>query len=116
MLWGLKKIYRINISDRIRQIKVDIKNKNKQIIITGDDRITSNILSRFERTKVIGERATQIENGASIYTGIIGLTESTKMAELELNNNKCPYIIKRFIGTRDGIPVYEKWSVNELTK
>lgn len=68
-------------------------------------------LTRFERARVIGTRATQLSHGAPPQIKVPdGLIDSMKIAEIELENGQIPFIIRRPLP--DGTSEY--WPVNEL--
>ena len=68
-------------------------------------------LTRFERARVIGTRATQLSHGAPPQINVPdGLIDSMKIAEIELENGQIPFIIRRPLP--DGTSEY--WPVNEL--
>ena len=68
-------------------------------------------LTRFERARVIGTRATQLSHGAPPQISVPdGLIDSMKIAEIELENRQIPFIIRRPLP--DGTSEY--WPVNEL--
>lgn len=54
-----------------------------------------NYLTKFERVRVIGERATQIANGAPITVDIAGMSDPLEMAEKELMARTIPITISR---------------------
>ncbi len=84
---------------------------NKIDIITPEDkRITSDIMTLAEYTRVISERAQQIEHGATIFINIKSETNPIKIAEQEILEKKCPLNIHRYI-TRN---ILEVWQVNEM--
>jgi DNA-directed RNA polymerase subunit K/omega len=58
---------------------------------------TRNIpLTKYERTRVLGERASQIENGSTILiSNPERFNNSYSIAEEELKHKKIPFIIKR---------------------
>lgn len=58
---------------------------------------TRNIpLTKYERTRVLGERASQIENGSTILiSNPERFNNSYSIAEEELKRKKIPFIIKR---------------------
>jgi len=66
------------------------------------------ILSIYERTNLIGIRATQIENGAPVFVDVPeGLEDVVQIAEMELAQKKLPLII-----CREG---REYWRAADLT-
>jgi DNA-directed RNA polymerase subunit K/omega len=83
-----------------------------QYIVNNSNRITSNILTIYEFTELIGIRATQISQGSPIFTDVTGLTDPMKMAKKEILDNKCPLSIKRYIG----LDRYELWDPNIMVK
>ena len=71
---------------------------------------TTNILTKYEKTKVLSERSEQLSSGA------IPLINTTKIntleiAEEELKQEKIPFIIKRLINNN-----YEYWKLEDLIK
>ena len=70
----------------------------------------SNILNKYERTKVIFERYQMIANGSKPF-----ITNPEKYDNIydivleELKQKKIPFIIKRKIGNK-----YEYWKLNDL--
>ena len=87
--------------------------KNDYRLIMKDYDIHKNksrpIMTSYEKTLIIGERATQIAYGAEpTITVQPGMTE-IDMATEELRQRKCPFIIKRHIGD-----VVEYWRPEDL--
>lgn len=83
-----------------------------QIIVKEENKLTSESLSKFEIMNLIGVRATQISNGSSVFVDVSDLTDPVEMAKKEILNNKCPLLIKRFVGNNK----YEIWNPNEMFK
>ena len=80
-------------------------------IITPDDRrITSEIMTKFEYTRIVAERAKQIENGSMPFINIGTESDPIKIAEQEIRKKQCPMQIKRKI-TKN---IIEIWRVNEM--
>jgi DNA-directed RNA polymerases I, II, and III subunit RPABC2 len=80
-------------------------------IITPDDRrITSEIMTKYEYTRVVAERAKQIENGAMPFINIGSESDPIKIAEQEVREKQSPMQIKRKI-TKN---IIEVWRVNEM--
>ncbi len=75
-----------------------------------EDRITSEVMSKFEYCEVISIRARQIEIGGSPFTTIGELTDPIAIAKKEIADKKCPLSIVRMITDK----IAEKWHVNEL--
>lgn len=53
-------------------------------------------LTKYEKTRVIGQRATQISKGAPPLVDITGLDDAISIAEKELLEKKMPLKVKRF--------------------
>jgi len=68
-------------------------------------------LTKYERTRLLSIRTSQIEKGAHPYILVPeGVTASYEIAKLELKEKKLPYILKRPLpnGT------YEYWRLEDL--
>ena len=52
-------------------------------------------LTKFEKIRVLGARATQISEGAPSTVDTRGLTDAMTIAKKELRENKLPLIIQR---------------------
>ncbi len=74
------------------------------------DRITSEVLSRFELCEVISIRAKQLETGRKIFTEVGNITDPLEIAKKEILDKKCPLSIVRMLTDK----VAEKWHVNEM--
>lgn len=69
------------------------------------------VMSKYERTKVIGVRAQQISEGSVPLVDVPKhLTNTLDIATYELKMRKTPFIIKRNVGTS-----VEYWKVEDLT-
>ena len=87
-----------------------IKKENANLIPIKDRR-TSRFLTKFERARVIGERAIQISNNADVHVEVPeGMWDPLKIAEKELKERKIPFVIRRYLPNGE----YEDWEVNEL--
>ena len=78
--------------------------------VESKEKITTRYLTKYERAKVIGIRATQLSQGSP--STIISTKNMTiyDIAWEEIKQKKCPYIIKRYLP--DGS--FEEWNVNDL--
>ena len=100
-------------NSKITFIDNELENESKiQFIIKSDDKITSNILTIYEMTELIGIRATQISQGAPVFVDIEYIFDPIEMAKKEIIYNKCPLYIKRYIG----LDRYELWDPNIMIK
>tara|TARA_Y100001958_G_scaffold159954_1_gene164627 strand:- start:3962 stop:4441 length:480 start_codon:yes stop_codon:yes gene_type:complete len=71
---------------------------------------TSNILTKYEKTKILSERSEQLSSGAiSLISN--KSTNTLEIAEEEFKQNKIPFIIKRLINNN-----YEYWKLEDLIK
>jgi DNA-directed RNA polymerase subunit K/omega len=80
------------------------------VVVPKDKRITSEIMTLAEFTRVISERAKQIENGSPIFCEINGETNLIKIAELEIALKCCPMKVTRYLTAS----IKEVWDINEM--
>ena len=74
--------------------------------------ITDPCLTKYEKTKVLSERAHQIENGSLLYVPLTkSLTTAYAIAVEEFHQRKIPFIICRPLPNSGG---YEYWKLNDL--
>ena len=91
-----------------KKIKTNSKKFNLKPI---KDRETSRFLTKYEKAKILGERAIQISNGAKVMVEVEkGVWDPMIIAEKELREKKIEYIVRRYLP--DG--TYEDWDLNEL--
>ena len=85
--------------------------RDKNDIIQDINHTTVPILSKYEKTKVIGLRAKQINNGAKPFINIDEtIIDGYIIAEKELYQKKIPFIIKRPISNNK----FEYWKLEDL--
>ena len=106
--------------DNTKKQIINIKESNKHefkpnlqkeiFFLRPDQRVTSEIITKFELCRVISIRAKQIEKDNLVFTDVTGLTDPIKMAEKEINDRKCPLSIVRKLNDN----LAEKWDVNEM--
>lgn len=82
------------------------------IVVPDNERQTSDQFTYFEYTRVIEERAKEIENGDMIFIDIKDETDPIKIAEMEIIQRKSPKVIIRHLNKN----TVEKWSANELIR
>ena len=58
---------------------------------------TTPYLTKYERARILGTRALQISMGAPVKVDVQGATDPIVIAEIELNQNQCPLIIRRYL-------------------
>jgi len=70
--------------------------RNKDGLIVDPIHTTVPILTKFEYTRILGLRATQIENGAPLFISVNdSIIDSYVIARMELEAKKLPFIIRR---------------------
>ena len=95
--------------DEVRKLSVVVRNV-KGIIVDPLHR-TNPILSKYEYTRILGQRAKQIEGGAKPFVDVQpNIIDSYIIAENELRERKMPFIIRRPIPNGG----FEYWNVNDL--
>lgn len=103
----------------VKRVKIDMLSTNflvnndlhkEELIVPDDYRMTSEIMTLAEYTRVIEERAKQIENGSPIFITLKTESDPIKIAEKEIKQKKCPLKIARFL-TKN---IKEEWDVNEM--
>ena len=89
----------------------DFKSKEHKII-SCIDRITRPVLTKYEKTLILGQRAQQILKGSNILVNIENLKNRNplEIARFELSKGVIPFIIRRPLPNGQ----YEDWKVNEL--
>ena len=70
----------------------------------------SNYMTKYEKARILGLRATQINMGSPVFINTNGETDSLRIALMELRQRKIPFKIRRPLP--DG--THEDWSVNDL--
>ncbi len=86
-------------------VKID-----ENIYVSNEDRITKPVLTKYERVRILGERARQLSLGAKpMIKGLINM-EPKDVARLELKLKVVPLIIIRTLPTGKK----ERWRVSEL--
>ena len=75
-----------------------------------EDRVMSEVMTKFELCEVISIRARQLEIDNTVFTDIGDLTDPLDIAKKEIRDKKCPLSIVRMLTDK----ISEKWHVNEL--
>ena len=100
----------INI-ENLLIIKKKYSEECKCDVIDDENHITIPILSKYERARVLGLRARQINTGSLVFTDVDEEEiDGYKIAEKELNEKKIPFIIKRPLPSGK----CEYWRVSDL--
>lgn len=99
----------IHNSDEIDKLSKVIRDENN--IIVDPLHKTNPYLTKYERTRVLGQRAKQIETGANPFVKVPeNIIDSLIIAELELKEKKIPFVIKRPIPGG----AFEYWKLKDL--
>ena len=78
--------------------------------IKKEDRTTPNRLFKYEKARILGIRARQIDGNAPVMVDVDGEISSLDIAKKELIEKKIPLIIQRVHENGD----YENWTIDEL--
>jgi len=91
-----------------------MSNKSEIINLTRSGRtqqkITTPYITKYERARILGVRATQISMNAPIMVDTNGITDSLKIALKEFKEKKIPLLIRRPLP--DGS--YEDWKITDF--
>ena len=104
----------------IEDVVVSNKNENKLInisemekLLNSTEKRTSDKITKYEYTKVIGLRSTQISLGMPPLTDIQELQDPYLIAIKEYQENKIPFIIQRPLPDGES---FEYWRLEDLKK
>lgn len=86
------------------------------IIISDDERQTSNIMTKAEVARATAIRAEYISKFPNAFVEIGDLTQADEIAQKELYEHRSPLILRRDVGrTAAGERQMEKWKVREMS-
>lgn len=73
---------------------------------------TSNILTKYEKVKMLGLRAEQIQRGSTVYIDMdtVPIFNALAIAKLELNQKKLPFMISRKLPNGEN----EYWKLEDM--
>ena len=95
--------------DEIYKLSKVVRNKN-QIIVDAAHR-TLPMLTKYEKTRILGVRAKQINNGSAPFIELKeNIIDGYLIAERELAEKKIPFIIRRPLPNRGS----EYWRLEDL--
>lgn len=80
------------------------------IVAPNEYRITSEVLTVAEYTRVISERASHIASGAKIFIDVRLESDPIRIAKNELKQKRSPMQIRRYTSRN----ICEIWDVNEM--
>ena len=86
--------------------------ENEEQLLSKDERISPNRLTKYEMVRILGERTKQLTLGAKPLIKNYQSLNYDKIAEEELKLNMIPYKIKRNLPNKK----YEIWTLDELQK
>lgn len=85
--------------------------RNSDGIIIDDYHKTVPFLTKYEKTRVIGQRIQQLNNGAKVYVNVSDdIIDNNVIAEMELKEKKVPFIIRRPLPDN----TFEYWKLQDL--
>jgi DNA-directed RNA polymerase I, II, and III subunit RPABC2 len=84
------------------------------IYVRPEERIMSEVMTKFEYTEIISIRAKQLEDHDQAFTDIGDLSDPLDMAKKEIADKRCPLSIVRERTTEGGVTIAELWHVNEM--
>jgi DNA-directed RNA polymerase I, II, and III subunit RPABC2 len=73
-------------------------------------RVTTPYLTKYERARILGTRATQISHNAPVLVDLEGEYDPLAIAEKELRQKVIPMTIRRYLPDN----TYEEWLLSEL--
>lgn len=88
------------------------KEDSNVIIVAPENRLTSEYMTIYEYSKVVGTRATHISEGAPLYIDPSGISSALEIAKKEIDMKLCPLVVVRQTRNKR----VEIWEVNEMTK
>ena len=89
---------------------------NKSEIINDNDynekkeKLTNPYITKYEKARILGVRATQISMNSPVMVDTDGMTDPLKIAIKEFQEKKIPLIIRRCLPNGD----YEDWKLSEF--
>ena len=79
--------------------------------LVSTEKNTAPIMTKYEKARILGERANQISNGAKPLVKVPNNIKSElDIAKLELIERKLPFIIRRWLPNGK----YEDWRIEEM--
>ena len=94
--------------EEIKKLSLVIRNEDNEII--DEFHKTIPILTKYEKTKILGIRLKQLNNNCKPYIEIDeSILDNLIIANIELNQKKLPFIIQRPIQNR-----FEYWNIKDL--
>ena len=102
---------RNNIISRDEMKSYLVVKRDKNNVIVDSNHKTIPILTKYEKTKIIGLRAVQIQNGLKPFIDVPSdVIDASVIADMELHKKKIPFILRRPVSLTN----YEYWPLEEL--
>lgn len=100
-----------NTISRQKMLPLLTVKRDKNNMIIDDNHKTTPLLTKYEKSKVIGLRAVQLANGLKPFIEVPSdVIEPTVIADMELQQKKIPFILKRPVS----LTHFEYWPIGEL--
>lgn len=99
----------------LRTLKIRDGDHVTIVIVSNDDRKTSDVICDSEYTEAIGIRASQIERGSPVFTDVTGIRDPIIQAKKEFYDRASPLVLERVIEKRGNVWRAEHWKVREMT-
>ena len=98
----------VSNSDEVEALSKIIKINN---VIVDPNHKTNPILSKYEKTKILGQRTKQLNSGCSPYFSVpSNIIDNYLIAQMELKEKKIPVIIRRPVSSSHS----EYWKLEDL--
>jgi DNA-directed RNA polymerase subunit K/omega len=113
---GIEDVEETEEAPQHQVFRMDKSDENHRIVkvVHPDKRKTSEIIQDTELTEAIGIRASQIENGAPVFTDVSGITDPISMAIKEFADRRNPLILERPLEKTDTYKLVEHWKVRQM--
>jgi len=100
------------IKHNYNEIKVlSVVTRDESNIIIDDHHRTLPYLTKYERTRILGQRAKQINAGSKAFVNVpSNIIDGYVIAEMELIEKRIPFIIRRPLPNGNS----EYWNINDL--
>jgi len=100
------------VKHNYNEIKVlSIVKRDETNVIVDDNHRTLPYLTKYERTRILGQRAKQINSGSKAFVNVAAnIIDGYVIAEMELREKRIPFIIRRPLPNGNS----EYWNINDL--
>ena len=98
------------MSSYVDPVDIEFLSPSSNELLTQKIRVTKPYLTKYEKPRILGLRATQISKQAKPTIEIADIKDALKIAEKEFKYGDIPFIIRRHLP--DGS--FEDWKLSEL--